>query len=911
MDAIEAILPLLPSQRGIFVESQVMPLRYTGQQQIELIGLADTARLGASWLDVCQAHQGLRTSFRRFGKQLLQVIHAAPQPGALQMFDLTGVHADDRALTASAICEDECRRGVDLNRGPVARLALLQMDADRVRLCLTHHHIAVDGRSLSVIYDDLARRYDEMLPEGARATLIDVMRTLTSTAPSPRRHSIAPHSLSIFPETGMPPVTESVLASASAESLYSSAADASVTPSALVLAAWLSTVHRIRGSAEVSCAISRDVRPPRLVGSDRVVGMLTETSIVSASITPRADLAMVARQIQEELADGRPAPALSERLREMWRDGASGRPDTLMTIYSEAGLPDPPTGLDWRLIATREATEFAIDVTVTLGTDIGITADFDIGRVSSPIASFMANHMRDLLRSPMAKLGNTASVPAMRVTAIPGARAREAGNTRLDTLLSVARRVLGRDVGETDNLISAGADSLVMIGLVAGLAEAGWQISVGGLMEARSLEEAARKLITADPAEQHGRSLTPLGPPDPSLIESGWLNRTCDPSLGADPLHEQSVIGFAKVLDPDRFRDAVVTCLAHLPSLDRIWESAEPHSLRYRNGHAPDVEIITVRGEEGCVRDAIKQARDEDIARPFRPDGSALARFRLIAGDGVSAVCLSFHHALLDGWSFATFIRCLQSAYEGEPLTGTDCGDYRKWCRERPLMDTAWASLLGGAMPMAATFPACQRPAVISPPDLISSTLVQDAARRHGVSTAVMIQAAAAHTCCDVLDQPRDAPVGLRMSLRDGSPRASAQTVGQLSADIPILPADSTVGLQTQRVAKTIRSAYASGHIGETGFRSIVGCDPGELLVQNVITVENYYRFDENMVRLLNRTAWPEIFSWRREVSGAPTLVTLTERESHWKAEISTITGPHTDLTGRRFVARLRELLTQ
>jgi hypothetical protein len=171
------------------------------------------------------------------------------------------------------------------------------------------------------------------------------------------------------------------------------------------------------------------------------------------------------------------------------------------------------------------------------------------------------------------------------------------------------------------------------------------------------------------------------------------------------------------------------------------------------------------------------------------------------------------------------------------------------------------------------------------------------------------MQAAALEAACQILGQPRDAAVGLRMSLRSGTPQADKRTVGQLTADIPVLPRQGALSELALRVAQTIRLGYSSGHIGEAAFRALTGCGVNQLLMYNVIVTENYYQLDEAMVRRVDKAAWPEAFSWRRDVMGAPRAIYLQESTKYWTVELSTLIDAEVDQLTASFTSRIIELL--
>lgn len=905
---VEAVLPLLSSQHGIYVECKDQPALYVSQQRIEIHGPLDSPRLDAAWHETCQAHQALRTSIRDLKGHLVQVVAAESRAAALQEFDVSDADAGGQAPIANEICAEELRRGFDLARGPLVRLALIRFNASRALLCVTHHHIILDGHSLQLVLDDIARRYDRASPPTLTGpSLADVMCALRLLGPpSPSAPVAGAHQMTTFPLATRPPVLAAVSASAEIGQLHALATGHGLTPASLTIASWLMMVARLRGTPDVTCAVSRDIRPAQLGNSELAIGMLTQTNMLGVAISPSSQLVDVAGQVQASLTGERPFPPLADGLRSMWQSGAAGRPDTLITVYSGGVLPSPPAGLRWRLTEAQDTTEFAADVTARISSQIQIDLCFDINRIDVSLADYLLQGTRDLLIYPQARPRSYGGQLPHRTDSSPRPGT---ATTAWSVIDAIAARVLGRRIGRDENLIAAGTDSLTLITLVSALLEAGWEISIGEVMEygtLGSLLPRMRASPVSDPASSAGTSW----PPDPSPAESGWLDRTEDRSLGVAPMHEQSVLGFHGRLDDGRFSAALLKVLDHLPSLDRCWAAAGPHCLAYRRQAIPALDVVQIR-DDTPVREAVRRAVQSDAQRQFRPDGSPLLRCALMTGSDITVVLLSFHYSMLDGWSFGTFVRAIENAYDADAnrvTIGTDSGAYRSWCAAQSVAGP-WTDALRGARPMPRIEPKAPEPARTSRPPAVPAELIRRTARRCGVTASVIMQAAALEAACQILGQPRDAAVGLRMSLRSGTPQADKRTVGQLTADIPVLPRQGALSELALRVAQTIRLGYSSGHIGEAAFRALTGCGVNQLLMYNVIVTENYYQLDEAMVRRVDKAAWPEAFSWRRDVMGAPRAIYLQESTKYWTVELSTLIDAEVDQLTASFTSRIIELL--
>ncbi|MGW7413010.1 non-ribosomal peptide synthetase [Streptomyces sp. NPDC054863] len=138
------------------------PALYNVHEVFRLRGLLDVAALGHALSDLICRHEVLRTVFtERDGRPEPSVSPAGP-------YELTCVDArvdagqnpDRRAL---ALARTEIRRPFDLTRAPLLRATLLRTGESDHLLVVVIHHIAVDGWSVPLLWDDLSAMYRSRL----------------------------------------------------------------------------------------------------------------------------------------------------------------------------------------------------------------------------------------------------------------------------------------------------------------------------------------------------------------------------------------------------------------------------------------------------------------------------------------------------------------------------------------------------------------------------------------------------------------------------------------------------------------------------------------------------------------------------------------------------------------------------
>ncbi|MEV0135191.1 amino acid adenylation domain-containing protein [Dactylosporangium sp. NPDC050688] len=119
-------------------------------------GPLDPGALHAALTDLLQRHTVLRSTFPDDDTEGTQHVQPAPAEVPLPVED---VEEGKLRARADEVVQDELRRGLDLNSGPMARFRLLRADAERHLLVLTSHYIVLDPRSARVLQRDLAVAY--------------------------------------------------------------------------------------------------------------------------------------------------------------------------------------------------------------------------------------------------------------------------------------------------------------------------------------------------------------------------------------------------------------------------------------------------------------------------------------------------------------------------------------------------------------------------------------------------------------------------------------------------------------------------------------------------------------------------------------------------------------------------------
>ncbi|WP_410634296.1 condensation domain-containing protein [Amycolatopsis sp. cmx-4-83] len=873
--SIEALLPCTAAQAAIAEASQDA---YREQTVVRVTGPLEPGRMRLAWAQVQHDHQVTRLTLHRHDGRWVQVVRTEGHPASWAVHDLRRIPAAQRRLIVTELTHTAAQ-ALDVRAGPLLRLDLLIESDNTALLVLTHHHAAADGSTIGLLLQALATGYAGQ-PDPPRVDLVSATRRLWArTSGSPLADfadDIAdmPALLPTWPEpVGLTElVTEHRTVPIDITQIKSVAATYDATLAMVVQAALLAVLAH--GRSEPSACLSLAVDLRALVPEALHTGGLFLTTLpITARIGPTDTGLTIAAQLGQRGGHRRLHPDISlpQVLMAASAAGHQGMPDTLLTIQGSTRLPPAPPGLSWHRVRSTERTEFALNVDVEWSDDIVLRVQFDRARAPVHQVSELLDRVVAVLTQPSRPVATLLREPGwLRMVRSQS----EVGSPELSDLLprvlTTIRRVTQEEVGPDDDLLRAGHSSLTLMSIVVGLAEQGVPCTVGALLDQPTARAAAaysaqrlkknQVLTTAD-----GIAASAFTP-----IEAGLLARTDRIEWGPQPMHEQSVLTFAEVLEPIAARQAWRWVVERYPALGRNWSETVQLTVP---------ELATAKAADAHA--AARSWLTAQLGTPFRPD-APLLRAALFVDARSSSLALAFHNALLDGWSFPTLIRELQRSYaavaagtEPPPPLGDDGHVYRRWLAGRQDGDHEfWGQALAGSVfpPRCETPPPGERAVARcrrALPDL--AAVASEVGSTPNMVAAALTAAAFAH----VTGQPPDEPLGVRASARPTELPGAMRMVGQFTAELPMPQLTSTPQPWSEAIrhlAASIEVARRHSHLGETGIRSAAACPPEADLYRNLLVVEEYLPIDEWAAQA-GPDAWTHRNQWRREVS--PSVRTL------------------------------------
>jgi amino acid adenylation domain-containing protein len=327
---VEDIYPLTPLQEGMLFHTLEAPGSgvYIERLSCELRGDLDPAAFRRAWEEVLALHPVLRTAFLWQGlDRPMQVVRRTVRLPWLEE-DWRHLAAAERETSLEAFLEEDLRRGFDVVRPPLLRLALLRTGDRAWRLVWTHHHMLLDGWGRVHVLRDVMTLYEAarrgISGAAARPAPVRPFRDYVAwlraqdlaategfwrralagfTAPTP----LPGASGRAGAEAGKEAADEQgditlELTAGETAALQGLARGERITLNTLVQAAWAILLARGSGEDDVVYGSVVSGRPPELPGAEAMVGSLINTLPVRVVIHPKEAVGVWLRRFQEELA---------------------------------------------------------------------------------------------------------------------------------------------------------------------------------------------------------------------------------------------------------------------------------------------------------------------------------------------------------------------------------------------------------------------------------------------------------------------------------------------------------------------------------------------------------------------------------------------------------------------------------
>ncbi|MBW8874483.1 MAG: amino acid adenylation domain-containing protein [Acidobacteria bacterium] len=321
--AAQDVYPASRMQRAMLFFAQLAPAAgiYLDQAVYTLRGDLDAVAFRHAWEGVVSRHAALRTGFRWAGSdEPLQAVEQHPEL-PWQEEDWRHLRPEAQRDQLEAWLAADRRRGFDLGRAPLVRVALVRLAETVYKLIWTFHHVVLDGWSVarvlsevSVLYKAFAqgreaglapsRPYGDYIrwlqtqdPRAGQAVWTRALQGFTAPTPLPFRPGL--HPPGERPHADM----AARLGGETTDRLRTLARQNRLTLNTLVQGAWALLLHHYSGEPDVVFGATNSGRPPELAGVESMIGLFINTLPVRVVIDPGAPVVPWLRGLQDGQAE--------------------------------------------------------------------------------------------------------------------------------------------------------------------------------------------------------------------------------------------------------------------------------------------------------------------------------------------------------------------------------------------------------------------------------------------------------------------------------------------------------------------------------------------------------------------------------------------------------------------------------
>ncbi|HEX8768547.1 MAG TPA: condensation domain-containing protein, partial [Jatrophihabitans sp.] len=159
-------------QRRMWLLAQLDPDEptYNIAWALWLDGALDLDALQRAWQATVARHEVLRTTFRDESGMPVQVISDEPELEPLAVTSVEQLPAAEREPAARALIGELARTPIVPTVGPLLRVELVRLAADRHVLAVVMHHIVADGWSFRILFEELSADYQAIRNSGEPVT---------------------------------------------------------------------------------------------------------------------------------------------------------------------------------------------------------------------------------------------------------------------------------------------------------------------------------------------------------------------------------------------------------------------------------------------------------------------------------------------------------------------------------------------------------------------------------------------------------------------------------------------------------------------------------------------------------------------------------------------------------------------
>ena len=425
---IEDAYPLSPMQEGLLFHNLYAPESgiYITQVACRLHDL-DIPRFAQVWQQLIDRQPILRSAFvwKNVEKPLQVVGRQVGLPLEQQDWRALSLSAQEERF--ESYLEADRRAGFNLMKAPVMRLALFQTGERDYQFLWTHHHILMDGWSVSLLLSDFFKLYKTLSrgenpyverrrpyrdyigwlqQQDLREAEAFWRRTLKGFT-EPSRLGI---DLKIADAAVSPPQSQNYeeqylnLSELTTDSLQKMAREQQATLNTVVQGAWAVLLGRYSGSEDVVFGATVSGRPATLPGVEEMVGLFINTLPVRVQVRGESEVRRWLQELQEQQVEVRQYEHSPLVEVQGWSEAPRGMAlfETILVFENypiTEILKEQDRGLDVSEVRSIERNNYPLALIVFPGPRLRLNMIYDRQRYEAASIARMLRHLNTLLEA--------------------------------------------------------------------------------------------------------------------------------------------------------------------------------------------------------------------------------------------------------------------------------------------------------------------------------------------------------------------------------------------------------------------------------------------------------------------------------------------------------------------------------
>jgi amino acid adenylation domain-containing protein len=421
---VEDFYPLSPMQEGILFHTiyRSEPDLYVFQFSALLRGEFDVRAFELAWQRVVDRHAILRTSFiwENLSKPV-QVVHKRGEAPLLK-YDWRGMAGAEQQQRLEKFLKADREQGFLISKPPLMRASLIRMDDRLYHFSWSHHHLLLDGWSITLVFNEVLKFYDAFRSG----------HDLQITAPRPYRDYImwlhqqdmlgaelfwrgrlkgfatpTPLAMGLHPggfrdrgkEYGESQIQLSIEAT---EALQSLAQRYHLTVNILAQGVWALLLSRYSGEQEVMFGVVVSGRPAALAGVTSMVGLFINTLPMRVTASPDDSILTWLKRLQSDEAEMLEFQYSPLSQIQSFSEVPRGVQmfDSILSFDNyplEVSLPQSVGNLEVFNNRSIQKSNYPLAIVAVPGRALSIRVSCDHGRFESPVIELLLDRYKQFL----------------------------------------------------------------------------------------------------------------------------------------------------------------------------------------------------------------------------------------------------------------------------------------------------------------------------------------------------------------------------------------------------------------------------------------------------------------------------------------------------------------------------------